>query len=268
MQQEGEVIETRARLARLNEITNEKSSKPSSGGIKGTLMKFKERRRSKKTSLEGPSTTIHEEGCVSPNSEESRVLKDREGKNKDKIVSSKKSPKTSPKNSPPPITSPVVSQLIMSKLPDEEGKPARVTSTDDALSKARVTSTDDALSKARSKQPQFDLLLGELSQLSLSQSGTYSDPMNTQSSSQSSQESVQALTRSSTTTDFMFRDFLANEQFRNGCPDLYHCFGDVHHQASFEKVLQLLSSAGEEKPVDLNILQDWDGWTLTNKDLV
>ena len=258
MNQEGELIETRARLARLNEVKGEKNSK-SSSGIKGTLMKFKERRRKKTSSgsYDSPVMASHEEECLSPTSEESKVPKDStQAKNKGMVLFNKKSPKCSPKHSPknsPPSTSPVVSQVILSKLLEEsEGKHGRVT-------------VEEHLDKA--KRPLNDLFVGDLSQLSLSQSGTYSDHVTTSHSSQESLKHTNGITPS-TTTDFMLKEFLANEQFKNGCPDLYHSFGDTRHQANFEKVLNFLSSTGEEKPVDLSVLQDWDGWSLTNKDLM
>ena len=31
---------------------------------------------------------------------------------------------------------------------------------------------------------------------------------------------------------------------------------------------ELLESTGEHKPVDMTVLQDWDGWTIASRDVV
>ena len=49
---------------------------------------------------------------------------------------------------------------------------------------------------------------------------------------------------------------------------VYERFGDETHRRSLHKVRELLESTGEHKPVDMTVLQDWDGWTIASRDVV
>ena len=56
--------------------------------------------------------------------------------------------------------------------------------------------------------------------------------------------------------------------FQKGCPSLYEDYGDEQHKLNLKHVMKFLESCNETAPVDLGILQDWDGWSLSTKELV
>ena len=49
---------------------------------------------------------------------------------------------------------------------------------------------------------------------------------------------------------------------------LYACFGGEKHRQILGTIQEFLESSGEFEPVDLSVLQDWDGWTIASGEIV
>ena len=62
-----------------------------------------------------------------------------------------------------------------------------------------------------------------------------------------------------------YNDFHA---YLQGCAALYKEFGSKQHKLSLKKVQEFLESSEEMEPVDLKLLQDWDGWIVAVKEIV
>ena len=57
------------------------------------------------------------------------------------------------------------------------------------------------------------------------------------------------------------------KDFRKGCPSLYEDYGDEQHKLNLKHVLKFLESCHESRPLELSVLQEWDGWTLASKEI-
>lgn len=64
------------------------------------------------------------------------------------------------------------------------------------------------------------------------------------------------------------REEVEEKDFRKGCPELYDDYGDEQHKLNLKHVLKFLESCNETNPVDLSCLVDWDGWTLASKEVM
>ncbi len=49
---------------------------------------------------------------------------------------------------------------------------------------------------------------------------------------------------------------------------MYATFGDEVHKETLKDLQEFLDSSGETKPMDLSILQDWNGWVIGTTDVV
>ena len=56
-------------------------------------------------------------------------------------------------------------------------------------------------------------------------------------------------------------------QHTKGSTTLYKEYGSEEHKLNLENVQEFLESSGEMEPVDLKLLQDWDGWIVAIRDI-
>lgn len=49
---------------------------------------------------------------------------------------------------------------------------------------------------------------------------------------------------------------------------VYDSFGSEKHKESLQRIEEYMKSINENKPCDLSVLQDWDGWAVASKDIV
>ena len=61
---------------------------------------------------------------------------------------------------------------------------------------------------------------------------------------------------------------LMERDFTKGCPSIYAEYGDKQHKMNLRGVQELLESSGEMEPVDLGVIQEWDGWVMATRDIV
>ncbi len=62
-----------------------------------------------------------------------------------------------------------------------------------------------------------------------------------------------------------------NDNFHSylqGSAELYKEFGSTQHKLNLKKVQEFLESSKEMNPVDLRLLQDWDGWIAAVREIV
>jgi len=56
--------------------------------------------------------------------------------------------------------------------------------------------------------------------------------------------------------------------YLQGCSALYKEFGSMEHKENVKKVQEFLESSNEMSPVDLRLLQDWEGWIVAVREIV
>lgn len=56
--------------------------------------------------------------------------------------------------------------------------------------------------------------------------------------------------------------------YLQGCTTLYKDYGTEEHRLNLNKVQEFLESSGEMEPVDLLLLQEWDGWVVAVRDIM
>ena len=56
--------------------------------------------------------------------------------------------------------------------------------------------------------------------------------------------------------------------YLQGSSALYKEFGSTEHKDNLKKVCEFLESTNEKNPVDLRLLQDWDGWIVAVREIV
>lgn len=61
---------------------------------------------------------------------------------------------------------------------------------------------------------------------------------------------------------------LMERDFTKGCPSIYAEYGDKQHKMNLRGVQEFLESSGEMEPVDLSVIQDWDGWVMATREIV
>ena len=302
--QDGELIDTLSRLARLNELRGEKTPKSGGTGLKNTWKKLKGKKK-KQRNLTAPEISTHflesdaSTGSASPGRQPLAPLKESESfsggghglfskqsASKDKVKKQDSSSKISPKNkrrhslsnkeeihcrtdSPSSIEDASLSQKSDSRFSDEHTPPLRRSKTDQLL------------------YDQSDL--SQTSKLSPSQSGTFmahEEQLSTQSSSDV-QVSPMHHPMEGKNQEVILSEFLPNghlgeegtieevsreaeeeRDFRKGCDTMYAEFGDKTHKLNLRKVEKFLESSGEMEPNDLGIIRDWDGWALASKEIV
>lgn len=55
--------------------------------------------------------------------------------------------------------------------------------------------------------------------------------------------------------------------YQHGSSKLYREYGSKEHKLNLERVVEFLKSSGEAEPMDLSILQDWDGWMVASREI-
>lgn len=55
--------------------------------------------------------------------------------------------------------------------------------------------------------------------------------------------------------------------YLQGSSRLYEDYGSKQHKLNLERVHAFLESSGEIEPVDLSVLQDWDGWMIASREI-
>ena len=58
------------------------------------------------------------------------------------------------------------------------------------------------------------------------------------------------------------------EKSENELKPLYTNFGDESHRQILKDLKEFLDSSGEMEPLDLSIIQDWNGWVIGSSDVV
>ena len=58
------------------------------------------------------------------------------------------------------------------------------------------------------------------------------------------------------------------EERKKELKPFYKHFGDEAHKQTLKDLQEFLDSSGETDPVDLSILQEWDGWVIGSRDTV
>ena len=56
--------------------------------------------------------------------------------------------------------------------------------------------------------------------------------------------------------------------YLQGSARLYKDYGSKQHRLNLERVREFLESSGEQEPVDLSVLQDWDGWMIASREIM
>ena len=300
MQQEGELIDSLAKLSQLKEQGGgEKAGKSggSSGGLKNTLKKMKPTGK-KKRQRNSTAPEISAEALKGLKKEQvQKPGKDGAGRGLFGKKSSKEKEGGSPQKKPEPDV-PRVSperQVAISAIKEEEhAMQDPLSGADDGWlsQKSEIQFSDYARdpsapipSLPHSKtEPNITYHL-DLSQVSLS-SSIPEEALSTQSSFEAVPlEQLAPPSRGhpeagsgggSQDASPGGSDVMVGEEgregeekdFRKGCPGLYDNYGDEQHKLNLKHVLKFLESCNETSPLDLTTLVDWDGWTLTSKELM
>lgn len=61
---------------------------------------------------------------------------------------------------------------------------------------------------------------------------------------------------------------LMETDFTKGCASIYAEYGDKQHKMNLRRVQEFLESSGEMEPVDLSVIQEWDGWVMATREIV
>ena len=62
-------------------------------------------------------------------------------------------------------------------------------------------------------------------------------------------------------------DHLSGPHSKNKYEALYLNFGNEVHKQTLKDLQDYLDSSGEEEPLDLSIIQDWNGWIIGTTDV-
>lgn len=304
LKQRAEAAETTTRLEFINQLKETERSKTGSAGLKGTWKKLKGKKKKQRnmTAPEISSQTIAEAAKKSQALATVREDERNKGKGaivgkwskKDSVNASTGEPNSSPRlrrvsvdtsmQRPASQSSNEDTSHVNLKLPpsvdhfDTQSEPTQ-TST-------RVTTTPPKSADiVITEQFSLSQVSGKISNHSLSQQ-SYTGPED-QYSSQSSSD-IPISTFESADDGHFNRGYLSDhhqdncriqewpeggsgdleeEAYKKGSLKLYWEFGDKQHKLNLQRVKEFLKSSGENEPVDLRVLLDWEGWMLASKEI-
>ncbi len=301
LKQRAEAAETTTRLEFINQLKETERSKTGSAGLKGTWKKLKGKKKKQRnmTAPEISSQTIAEAAKKSQALATVREDERNKGKGaivgkwskKDSVNASTGEPNSSPRlrrvsvdtsmQRPASQSSNEDTSHVNLKLPpsvdhfDTQSEPTQ-TST-------RVTTTPPKSADiVITEQFSLSQVSGKISNHSLSQQ-SYTGPED-QYSTQSSSDIPISTFESADDGHFNLSDHhqencriqewpeggsgdLEEEAYKKGSLKLYWEFGDKQHKLNLQRVKEFLKSSGENEPVDLRVLLDWEGWMLASKEI-
>lgn len=290
------------RLEHINQLKETEKSKTGGAGLKGTWKKLKGKKKKQRnmTAPEISSQTIAEAARKSQalatvredeGDREKRLLGDKWSK-KDNVNASTGEPNSSPKQRRASMDVNNI-QRPASQSSNEEPNSAtlklKTPSTDPKSELIMQTPTHLAVTPPKSADivvsDQFSLsqASGKVSNHSLSQQ-SYTGPEDQYSSQSSSDIPISTFGDDGHFNRGYLSDHqhdnhhiqewpeggsgdLKEEVYKKGSLKLYWEFGSQQHKFSLQRVKEFLKSSGENEPVDLGILLDWEGWMLASKEI-
>lgn len=303
MRQEGELIDSLAKLSKLKEERGQErggdktaKSGSSSGGLKNTLKKMKPAGKKKRQrNITAPEISVEALKGLRK-AETQKQTKDVGGRGLFGKKTTNKEKEGAPhKKSGQEISLPQ-RQTSISAIKEEEHEPLRVMEeekNDAHFSEYALASHDLSATLPSLSHSKTDSAINyqpDLSQVSLS-SSIPEEALSTQSSLEAvpleqlappSRGHPEADSGGGSQEGFKLSPggsdlIVAGEElegegmekdFRKGCPALYDGYGDEQHKLNLKHVLKFLETCNETSPVDLTRLEEWDGWTLATKELV
>ena len=236
-------------------VVNTSSTKAESSSKKGGIFKKFKEKRHKKRSIIGPETSMSVSGIIESGAwrPESPVpaTKDekkspKKGLSKEKLSTSKTPEATSGSRSESvssrdEVTA--VSPVGKESLPPQQGRERSLSQGN--IRKAASSDGDDIthvnFTKMLSHSETFD-------------SGTVTINPNT-------------LTDQYVIHGPSSVDLLGIAEKSKTWKPLYNTFGGETHHETLRELREFLDTADETEPVDLNVLQDWDGWVIGSKNI-
>ena len=301
LKQRSEAAETATKLQRVHHLKEMEKSKTGGVGLKGTWKKLKGKKKKQRnmTAPEISSQSIAE--AVKKNQSLATVREDEGGKGKGAGIMAKWSKKDAStgetKISPKLLRKPAEHGGVANHRPESQSSNEEALTQsqvslqlsqateqlDSHRPRAQTTPSHVTLSPPKSAEivltEQFNLsqASGKVSNLSLSQSFTGEDQYSTQSSSDipiSTFDQDEGHFNRGYSSDHQLHEWpeggtgdLDEEAYKKGSLKLYWEFGDMQHKLNLQRVKEFLKSSGENEPVDLNVLLDWEGWMLASKDI-
>lgn len=303
LKQKVEATETATRLEQINQLKESEKSKTGSAGLKGTWKKLKGKKKKQRnmTAPEISSQTIAE---AARKSQALTTVKEDEGCKEKQLLSDEWSKKgnvnasTGEPNSSPKIRRASVDVNIQRPASQSSNEDTnfstqklKTPSTDYLESKSDITQTPNH--SATTPPKSAEIVVSD--QFSLSQT---SGKVSNHSLSQNSCNGLEDHYSSQSSSDIPISTFgdechynrgylsdhhhdnqhipdwpeggsgdLKDEVYKKGSLKLYWEFGNKKHKSSLQQVKEFLKSSGENEPVDLDILLDWEGWMLASKEI-
>ncbi len=279
------------RLVQINQLKETEKSKTGSAGLKGTWKKLKGKKKKQRnmTAPEISSQTIAE---AARKSQALSTVKEDEGDKEKRLFSDKWSKKDNVNAS---TGEPNLRRASMDV--NLHQRPASQSSEEDTYSALNLKTppTDyldiksEPMQTLNSPPKSADVVISD--QLSLSQT---SGKVSNHSLSQQSYTGLDDQYSTQSSSDIPISNFgdeghlnrgylsdhqdnhhipeggsgdLKEEVYKKGSLKLYWEFGNKQHKLSLQRVKQFLKSSGENEPVDLGILLDWEGWMLASKEI-
>ena len=222
------------------------TSKGDNGGKKGGIFKKLKEKRSKKRSIIGPETTQSVSGvlgeswrCSSPVIKEETDLHSNERKtaSKDTLVSTKDD-------------QPLRSDSRNSREERASPQDRKRSWSHGQIHKVSIEHGDQILNETF---PSSSLS----SKLSNSESVTLGSPVDRTGGGRERGQTDQYVIHGPIPGEA--------EQYYKLRKPIYEKFGDKSHHDTLKELTDFLSSSEEKEPVNLSILQDWDGWMIGSK---
>lgn len=294
--------ETATKLQRVHQLKETEKSKTGGAGLKGTWKKLKGKKKKQRnmTAPEISSQSIAE--AVKKNQSALATVKEDEGNKGKGGLSTKWTKKDVNASTGETKISPKQPKKSIESLVKTNHRPESQSSNEDALTQSQVSlqlspatehlgthgsrahtmPSNVTLSPPKSAEivftDQFSLsqASGKISNLSLSTGGE--DQYSTQSSSDipisTFDQTDEGHFNHGYSSDHQVHEWpeggtgdLDEEAYKKGSLKLYWEFGDKQHILNLQRVKDFLKSSGENEPVDLNVLLDWEGWMLASKDI-
>lgn len=306
LKQRSEAVQTGTRLERVNQLRETEKSKTGGAGLKGTWKKLKGKKK-KQRNMTAPEISTQTIAEAARKHKALATVREDDGdkgkgggkwSKKDNVNASTGEPKPSPSQHRVSLETSmsVTSIRPASQSSNEDTRTSRgnlklpsVTDHFDTKSEPAITTSHVTVTPPKSADiiltEQFSLsqASGKISNNSLSQH-SYTDQFSTQSSSD-----IPISTFDQTTDEGHFnRGYLSEhhnenhrvgewpeggtgdleeEVYKKGSLKLYWEFGDKQHKLNLQHVKEFLKSSGENEPVDLSVLLDWEGWMIAPKEI-
>lgn len=248
------------------------------GVIKGTWKKLKEKRLKKRNSAytEPPSTQADLEASDKKTTRQSPAQKSKPKKQKENLVMNKEETKaresvetsstdewsgsrTDSKNNS-------LTRKEDEKTPEDHMEPNDIQS--DSLNNSNLTSSESPnFAHAERDLPPLVQEIVIEDQLSSSESQNFVRPERDLPFTEDHTNSLTVNDRDGLESISPIED-TDGPSFEPQDLSVYERFGDDRHRKSLRKIQEFLESTGENEPVDLTVLREWDGWMVASRDVV